>query len=241
MRNLDEKNIHELDALIGGSHVVTVAVHTHPDGDALGSGMALVSYLRKRRGVDAALAVPDPVPYNLQFVVEGQECLVWTEDPDAVSRRIGRSDLLFCLDFNTASRVDQMETSLRQSPARKVLIDHHLDPDVETVLTVSHPDASSTCELVFRLVWQMGCFELLGKHFATPIYCGMMTDTGGFTYNSNSPDIYFIISQLLTKRINKDRIYRNVFHNFSDMLDLQIATVHVDNHVKLGILSVLFF
>lgn len=75
---------------------------------------------------------------------------------------------------------------------------------------------SSTCELVFRIVWQMGMFDQLGKHFAIPVYCGMMTDTGGFTYNSSSPDIYFIISQLLTKHIDKDKIYRNVFHNYSE-------------------------
>ena len=79
-----------------------------------------------------------------------------------------------------------------------------------------HPEASSTCELVFRLAWQLGCFEAQGKHFAVPVYCGMMTDTGAFTYNSDSPDIYFIISQLLTKHINKDKIYRNVYHNFSE-------------------------
>jgi len=69
---------------------------------------------------------------------------------------------------------------------------------------------------VFRVTWQLGAFETMGKHFAIPVYCGMMTDTGAFTYNSNSCDVYFIISQLLTKHINKDKIYRNVYHNFSE-------------------------
>jgi phosphoesterase RecJ-like protein len=62
----------------------------------------------------------------------------------------------------------------------------------------------------------MGLFEELGKHYAVPVYCGMMTDTGGFTFNSNDPDVFFIISQLLTKHINKDKIYRNVYHNYSE-------------------------
>ena len=123
---------------------------------------------------------------------------------------------MFCLDFNTPQRTADIQTALCASPAKKVLIDHHPGPDVDTVITISHPEASSTCELVFRLAWQMGIFEQLGKHFAIPIYCGMMTDTGAFTYNSSSPDVYFIISQLLTKRINKDKIYRNVYHNFSE-------------------------
>jgi phosphoesterase RecJ-like protein len=109
-----------------------------------------------------------------------------------------------------------MEQALVSSPAKKVLIDHHLKPDVPADLVVSFPEASSTSELVFRIVWQMGAFDKLEKAFAVPVYCGMMTDTGGFTYNSSRPEIYFIISELLTKRIDKDKIYRNVYHNYSE-------------------------
>ena len=126
------------------------------------------------------------------------------------------ADLVFCLDYNTTSRVDEMEKALVNSTAPKVLIDHHLDPDVPAVLTISHPDLSSTCELVFRIVWQLDGFNRLSKQFAIPIYCGMMTDTGGFLYNSTRSEIYFIIGELLTKHIDKDKIYRNVYHNYSE-------------------------
>ena len=105
--------------------------------------------------------------------------------------------------------------ALEQSPAKKIMIDHHLDPRMDTVLTVSHPHMSSTSELVFRIIWQLGGFDDMPKEGAVNIYCGMMTDTGGFTYNSTQPEIFFIISQLLTKGIDKDRIYRNVFNNFT--------------------------
>jgi phosphoesterase RecJ-like protein len=109
-----------------------------------------------------------------------------------------------------------MEQALVGSPAPKVLIDHHLDPDVPAVLTISHPEACSTSELIFRIVWQMDGFKDLSRQFAIPVYCGMMTDTGGFLYNSSRPEIYFIIGELLTKHIDKDRIYRNVYHNYSE-------------------------
>jgi len=109
-----------------------------------------------------------------------------------------------------------MEEALVKSPATRVLIDHHLDPDVPAILSISHPEACSTCELVFRIVWQMGGFEKLDKHFATPIYCGMMTDTGGFLWNSTRCEIYYIIGELLTKHIDKDKIYRQVYHNYSE-------------------------
>ena len=126
------------------------------------------------------------------------------------------ADLIFCLDYNTPSRVEDMQEALVSSPAPRVLIDHHLNPDVPAILTISFPEACSTCELVFRIVWQMGGFEKLDKHFAAPIYCGMMTDTGGFLWNSTRCEIYFIIGELLTKRIDKDKIYRNVYHNYSE-------------------------
>jgi phosphoesterase RecJ-like protein len=126
------------------------------------------------------------------------------------------TDLIFCLDYNTPSRVEDMQQALISTKAPRVLIDHHLNPDVPAVLTISHPEACSTSELVFRIVWQMGGFEQLDKHFATPIYCGMMTDTGGFLWNSTRCEIYFIIGELLTKHIDKDKIYRNVYHNYSE-------------------------
>lgn len=87
--------------------------------------------------------------------------------------------------------------------------------DLNAVLKVSFPDLSSTSEIVFRIVWQMGGFETLSKKFAICDYCGMMTDTGGFTFASTRPEIFFIICQLLTKGIDKDKIYRNVFNNYS--------------------------
>ena len=135
---------------------------------------------------------------------------------DYVDMMLKMCDLVVCLDFNSASRTDEMAEALNSSPAKKILIDHHPGPDIETVLSISHPEASSTSELVFRVVWQLGLFEQQTKHFAVPVYTGMMTDTGGFTYNSSNCDIYYIISQLLTKHIDKDRIYRNVYHNYSE-------------------------
>ena len=95
------------------------------------------------------------------------------------------------------------------------MIDHHLAPCIDVDLQISQPHMSSASELVFRIVWQLGGFGQMDRKWAACVYCGMMTDTGGFTYNSTDPTIYFIISQLLTKGIDKDKIYRNVFNNSS--------------------------
>ena len=111
--------------------------------------------------------------------------------------------------------LEELQEIVEASPAKRVLIDHHLNPAIEGVVTVSHPEASSTCELVFRVICQLGGFEHLNQKIAAPIYCGMMTDTGGFTYNSTRPEIYTIIGMLLTTGIDKDKIYRNVFNNYN--------------------------
>ena len=204
-----------MDQLISDAQTVLVVCHKSPDGDAIGSSLAWAEFLR-HRGKDVTVMVPDQYPDFFKWLPNTDKIVRYDKHPDKGDMLLKIADLVFCLDFNTPSRVDEMAQPLVDSPAKKVLIDHHLKPDVPADLVISHPDASSTSELVFRIAWQMGNFNMLDKAFAVPVYCGMMTDTGGFTYNSSRPEIYFIIGELLTKRIDKDRIYRNVFHNYSE-------------------------
>ena len=204
---LNNDQLEQLKTLIGESQNIIITCHQNADGDALGSCLGWAEYL-KTQGKEPTIIVPDQYPDYLHWLPNTEKIVRYDKHREQADLLLKIADLVFCLDFNTPARVDEMESALCGSPAKKVLIDHHLGPDVPAVLTVSHPEASSTSELVFRLVWQLGAFDLMTKHFATPIYCGMMTDTGGFTYNSCDPAIYYIISQLLTKGINKDRIYR---------------------------------
>lgn len=212
---LTEGECSSLRSLVDEAGVVVCCCHMHPDGDAVGALLGWGEVLRTL-GKEPLLVLPDPIPDYLKWMPNSEKLVRYDKRKDYVDTVLKICDLVFCLDFNTLSRTGAMEEALKNSPAKRVLIDHHLDPDLAPVLTISHPQMSSTCELVFRVVWQMGLFDTLGKHFAGPVYCGMMTDTGGFTFNSNDPGIFFIISQLLTKRINKDKIYRNVYHNYSE-------------------------
>ena len=204
----------QLHSLIDNAKTIVLCCHVNADGDALGSMLGWAEAL-KAMGKEPLMVAPDQYPDYLKWLPNREKIVRYDKRKDYVNTVLKIADLVFCLDFNTLSRTDAMEEALRNSPATKVLIDHHLDPNVDSLLTFSHAEMSSTCELVFLLVWQMGLFPQLGKHFAIPVYCGMMTDTGGFTYNSTEPEIYFIISQLLTKRIDKDKIFRNVYHNYS--------------------------
>ena len=212
---LDNDQLALMDQLISDANTVLVVCHKSPDGDAIGSSLGWAEFMRLR-GKDVTVIVPDQYPDFLKWLPNTDKIVRYDKHTDKCEMLFKIADLVFCLDFNTPSRVDEMQHALVNSPAKKVLIDHHLKPDVPADLVVSQPEASSTCELVFRIVWQMGAFADLGKPFAVPVYCGMMTDTGGFTFNSNRPEIFLIISELLTKHIDKDRIYRNVFHNYSE-------------------------
>ena len=213
---ITDKQRQLLEETIKTSDTIVCLCHQNPDGDALGSCLAWADVLRTVYNKEAQIMVPDQYPDYLQWLPNSEKIIRYDKHREGCDWTLAHADLIFCLDFNTAKRTADMETALCASPAKKVLIDHHLDPDVETLVTISRPQASSTCELVFRIVWQLGCLDQLRRTFAVPVYCGMMTDTGGFTYNSSDPEIFFIISQLLTKHINKDKIYRNVYHNFSE-------------------------
>ena len=204
----------QMDQLISTAQSVLVVCHKSPDGDAIGSSLGMAEYLRLR-GKDVTVVVPDQYPDFLHWLPNSEKIVRYDKHPDKCDMLFKIADLIVCLDFNTPSRVEDMEPALVSSPARKILIDHHLKPDVDADLVISQSEASSASELVFRVVWQLGGFPELGKAFAIPVYCGMMTDTGGFTFNSTRPEIFFIIGELLTKHIDKDKIYRNVYHNYS--------------------------
>ncbi len=167
-------------------------------------------------GIDTSVLAPDNYPDFLRWLPDNETIIISDNRQEQAKQLIADANTIFLLDLNNASRTgDFLAPLIDNSAAKKVIIDHHLSPNTAVDLCVSHSEMSSTSELVFRIVWQLGGFAQTDKKFAAQIYCGMMTDTGGFTYASERPEIFYIICQLLTKGINKDKIYRNVYHNYS--------------------------
>lgn len=212
---LKDNEVAQLRDLISSVNKVVLFGHINADGDALGSTLTWAEYLRQQ-GKEATVVVPDMYPDFLQWMPGAQKVLRYDKKPDEVKARITEADIVCVMDLNTLSRVGmELQGILAQSGKPFLLIDHHLNPDIPAKMTISYPDMSSTSEIVFRLIWQLGGYEAMTKEMAITTYTGMMTDTGGFTFNSTKPEIFFIISQLLGKGIDKDKIYRNVFHVFS--------------------------
>ncbi len=197
-----------------GENFVIVS-HVSPDGDAIGSSLGLYHFLTGMEK-NVHVIVPNAFPDFLRWMSGAKDIIRYDKYVEFADKLIAEADVICCLDFNALSRIDAMGKAVGESPARKVMIDHHLYPEDFCRVTISHPEITSTCELIFRLICRLGCFEDITREGAECIYAGMMTDTGGFTYASNSREIYFIISELLSKGIDKDEIYRKTFNTYSE-------------------------
>lgn len=212
---LSDKELFSLAETIRQSSRIVICAHRGPDGDAVGSSLGWAEYLQQL-GKQVQIVLPNPFPDFLRWLPNSHLIQFYARHEAEANKTINDADLIFCLDFNALSRLQDMQGAVGRSKADKVIIDHHLDPDSNNIKQViSYPEMCSTSEIVFRLIHQLGGYERMTRQEATCIYTGMMTDTGGFTYNSNAPEIYEIISLLLGKGIDKDKIYRNVFNVYS--------------------------
>ena len=211
---ITEEQITQTKQLIDNARQITILTHISPDGDALGSSLGLWWFL-KGIGKKAKIVVPNKFPEFLAWMPGSEEIVVALDDNELADKTVAEADTIFFLDFNTLSRINWLKNSAASSTARKVLIDHHPYPDIECDICISYPEISSTSELIFRLICRMGQQRDIDLKIAECIYTGMMTDTGNFSYNSQCPEIYLIIHELLKIGINKDDIYNRVFSTYS--------------------------
>ena len=209
------EDIEKLKATIADNNFFVLTCHAGPDGDALGSTLGFAGYL-KALGKEALVVVPDAFPDFLAWMSGSQEVLRYDKYRDKAELMLAAADVIVAMDYNALSRVDDMGVAIGKSKAKKVMIDHHLQPDSFCDLTFSYPHLSSTCEVVFRLIYAMGGYEVLDKGMCECLYAGMMTDTGCFSYGPCTQEVYLIISLMMQKEINKDRIYNKVFNNYSE-------------------------
>ena len=202
--------------LVRDKRRVVLAAHHSPDGDAVGSTLAWASYLRSI-GKQTTIILPNPYPDFLRWMPDSQFIKFYEGHEAECKRFVDEADLVCLLDLCRLDRMRNLGPVIGESRAPRIIIDHHLDPDTSAAtFLVSRPQASSTCELVFRLIWQLGGYETMPRNVAADIYTGIMTDTGNFSYASSDPEVYLILAYLLKKNIDKDRIYRHVYHSFTE-------------------------
>lgn len=214
-KKIQQACIDKVETYFERAENIVIVTHVSPDGDAIGSSLGLYHFLN---GLDknVHIIVPNAFPEFLHWMSGAKEIIRYDKYAEFADKLIAEADVICCLDFNALSRIDAVAKPVAESAGRKVMIDHHPNPEPFCRVTISHPDISSTAELVFRVICRLGCFDDITLEAAECLYTGMMTDTGGFTYNSNNREIYFIISELLSKGIDKDAIYRKVFNTYSE-------------------------
>ena len=228
-------------SLIDAAHHIVITCHRGPDGDAIGSSTALASWLRRRLpGTDIHIVAPNIFPDFLKWVPGATDILIYEGHEEEVRPIIEAADLIIMCDHGELKRMWTLGDIIRPllpigggepGAVRCIMIDHHLDPEPGIAdLVISHPELSSTCEVLLRIILELASpipseapvpegspsgLPLLTHDEAASLYTGMMTDTGAFTYASSRPEIFELISILLSYGIDKDKIYRNIFFTYS--------------------------
>jgi phosphoesterase RecJ-like protein len=193
---------------------VVITTHHKPDGDAMGSSLALYLFL-KSKGHSVTVISPSDYP-DFLYWLPGQESVInFEKNGGTAIEAIKQAGLIFCLDYNASSRLEKLSGHVSSSVARKVLIDHHLDPEPFCDYVFSFPESCATCELVYYFIRELYGDESISGEIATCLYTGIMTDTGSFRFSSMTADTHHVISGLIRHGASNFRIHEQVYDNFS--------------------------
>jgi len=188
-----------------------LTTHVNPDGDGIGSEIALASWLRKR-GKVVRVINESSLPAVYRFLDPGRTVAAF--DPLRDGPAIAAADVIVVLDTNHPDRLRSMKDAVLGSSALKVCIDHHLDPDPFTTTALIDANATSTGEILYRLLFRDGDDGLTAE-IATGLYCAIMTDTGSFRYPRTGPMTHTIVSRLIASGADPVRIYAEVYERWS--------------------------
>jgi phosphoesterase RecJ-like protein len=238
--------IRTVQEFINQANNVVILTHMSPDGDAMGSSLAMRHFL-EAQGKRVDVIVPNAFPDFLAWLPKANEDVIYEKQRELADGLLESADLVICTDFNDPKRIGSLGDKLLTLTCKKMMIDHHLHPSNVPDLTLSYPASPSTCELVYRLITRLSPItdsrspitdsrspitdsrspitdsrspitdsrSPITEEIATCIYTGMMTDTGNFSFNSNYPEMYQIVGELVATGIDKDAIYNRVFNAYS--------------------------
>ena len=196
---------------------MVILSHTNPDGDAVGSSLAWAEALRNN-GHSVTCIVPNKYPYYLDWMTGIRDIVIFKTDTEGrAEKAVSEADIIFCLDFHSLSRLDSLGDMIAaNTTAKRVLIDHHLNPSEAFDVMFSHPEASSTSYLVYKLIEAVWGAESVTAKQAEVMYVGMMTDTGNFSFSTLTPDLYRALAVLAGTGIDIPQIHNNVYNSFTE-------------------------
>lgn len=208
-------NIKELQALLSEAKKIVITTHHKPDGDAMGSSLGLYHFLLAL-GHQVHVVTPSDYPYFLHWLPGNSEVIDFQIHEARAKKLVAEADLIICSDFNALSRIGSLGDLVRNSAAKKVMIDHHLDPEGFEDYTYWDVRACAAAELVYRFIVELGFGNNIDKDIATCLYTGIMTDSGSFRFPSTSAEVHRIIADLIERGANNSRIHELIYDTNSE-------------------------
>ncbi len=205
-----EEHIYHLKQLLTSPKNIVIITHKNPDGDAIGSSLALYHYLQLGAH-QVSVLVPNDYPDFLKWMPAHETICVFDANREKAARKIAEAAIIFTLDFNALSRVEDLEPLLEAAQASFVMIDHHPEPGAYATYTYTDTSMSSTCEMLYNFIGFMGDTGKITPEIATCLYTGIMTDTGSFRFPSTTSATHRVVADLIDKGAANAQIYNAVF------------------------------
>ena len=212
-----QENAKNLSSLINNiPKNIVITTHRSPDGDAMGSSLALYHMLKKLNH-QVNIITPNDYPDFLHWLPGNESVIIYEGNEEKANKITEHADIIFLLDFGNIYRIADFSDIVSKSTAIKVLIDHHEDPDEDIAdIIFSKPESSATAEIVFEIISEMNMKEYLNQDIATCLYVGIMTDTGSFKYPSTTAATHKIIAALIEAGANNSKIHELIHDTSSE-------------------------
>lgn len=209
-------DLEALKAFLAEKRHIVITTHHKPDGDAMGSSLGLYNYLIQK-GHFVKVITPTDYPYFLQWLPNNPEVIIFTEHIEESKNLVKDAEIIFCLDFNALSRINELGEEVRNSAALKVMIDHHLEPEGFDDFRHWNIGACASAQLVYDfIVNQLNDKEFINKDVATCLYTGIMTDSGSFRFPTVTSDLHRIVADLIDAGAENWRIHQQVYDNATE-------------------------
>ncbi len=208
------ENLHEIKDLFAAPKDIVITTHRNPDGDAIGSTLAMYHYL-SRMGHSVKMISPSEYPDFLTWMPGIQEIIIFDTDPEESKEVLGRADIIFFLDFNGLDRIDKLGELIAPLTCTKIMIDHHLYPENCADYLISDTMVSSTCELIYEFIERLGDKGKIDPIIAESIFTGILTDTGSFKY-STSPKLFRIVAELIELGVDDHKLQDYIFNSLKE-------------------------
>jgi len=213
---LTDTEIGQLKNILGQQKQIVLSSHTNPDGDAIGSLLAMYFYLTNK-GHEVSMIVPNKFPEFYEWMPGSDLIINYEKEAKRAQKLLKSAEVFFSLDYNAFSRVGPVAEFIPAVPSTRILIDHHIDPERDNYdFCFSDTIYSSTAEMVYTFIRMMDDLHLLTKPAAEAIYTGIVTDTGSFSYACSRPDTYEITADLMRLGMDVEKIHRLIYDTFSE-------------------------